>query len=134
MTTEAQPEKAFPMTKIAKLAGYVFGGLLLALGGAAAHSARGEHEQQQPTISISSPVLPQPRMSEVVPASAADVERVTKALDSLAETTRAGFLGMEKRVSSLEQSVIDDRDRRKEERRAELQREIEREKTERHGR
>lgn len=93
------------MRTVAKFTGYALASLLLALTGAAAHSFNSTRHEQIP-ISEAAIVPPSKvvnqAVNEIVPASAADVQRVTEALNKLREAQTTDFRQMDSRVSRIE--------------------------------
>lgn len=93
--------------KITGIIGGLFAG---ALAVASVLLGRGAHAEprEQPSMTISAPVP--------LPATAADLQRVTTAIEHLSEVQTTGFLGLEHRVTALETTVKEEHDAAKEER------------------
>lgn len=94
------------MRTVAKFTGLALASLLVALTGAAAHSFSAGHHEQIP-VTEAAVVAPPAKVvnqavAEIVPASAADVQRVTEALDRLRAAQTTDFRQLDSRVSRIE--------------------------------
>lgn len=103
------------MRTMAKFTGLVLASLLLALTGAAAHSFSAQHHETIPVTEAA--VVPPAKvvnqaLNEIAPASAADVQRVTEALDKLREAQSTGFQRLDSRVSRIEGYMEAEADRK----------------------
>lgn len=104
--TGQNPKASSTMRTVAKFTGLALASLLVALTGAAAHSFSAGHHETIP-VTEAAVVAPPAKVvnqavNEIVPASAADVQRVTEALDRLRAAQTTDFRQLDNRVSRIE--------------------------------